>query len=356
VQAFVFIAGAIVLGVAGHLLRRPPSKGLRLALAAFVLGLGGAALGVRLMAENAGVDRATEYDQIVSAALAKAKTIEGPYVLFVGSSHSRNGINDVYLADQLRQRGFETTVVNMSMQGASYQERDMQLQRFIKAAGKAPDVVFLEVSQMYDENPTYAFQVAKFSDRAIAQMHPAAVGWALIGLAKDYRLGVVSRVKDAALLGLHAVLNIFNVGLLHTAEAPGVAAPLPSYAPEDKPKQILNPHDRSVNLTRSGNVTGEETVWAAGFRRVQEEKLKAEGVRKVAYYLPPVTDPDARAFVKEFCEEQLNRHVCIAPTDSKLLRELNGEFWFDHEHLLRNGASLYGDWLAAEIAKSGVLK
>jgi hypothetical protein len=355
-QAFMFIAGALVLGIAGHLIRRPPCAKKLSAVLAFTIGLSGAAFGVRALVDHKGMERATDYDGVVSAALDDVKQSSAPYVLFVGSSHSRNGIDDVYLTQELAKRGYKQRAVNMSMYGASYQERGIQIDRFITAAVRKPDVVFLEVSQMYDEAPAYAFQVAKFSDRAIAQMNPGSVRWAVQGLAEDYRHGIADRMKDVSLLGIHAVLNVLNVGLLHTAEGVGIAAPQGAFLGEDRPKEILNPQVRAANLTRSVAATADQTAWAAGFRERQEEKLRGAGVRRVGYYLPPVTDPEARAFVQRFCDEQAGKHACVAPTDPKLLADLNGDLWFDHEHLLRKGAHIYDSWLAAQLDASGALK
>ncbi|HBJ92872.1 MAG TPA: hypothetical protein DDZ43_08345 [Hyphomonadaceae bacterium] len=166
-------------------LRAPGRSGMFTGLAFFLSAFAVTSFAIRVGSEQAEITRPTEYDQFVTYAAEQVRAEPAtPFVVFVGASFSRNAIDDEALTAQLRAAGYPHRVVNLSLQGASLQERDAHLWQFMRMTGMAPDVVFLEVADLFDSNPAYVFNVAKFSDRAIEQFDPNSTYWSMKGLAQ----------------------------------------------------------------------------------------------------------------------------------------------------------------------------
>ena len=315
---------------------------------------------VRVVSEDHNVTRPTQYDQFVTYALEQvASEPDAPFVVFLGASFSRNAIDDEALTQQLRAVGYPHRVINLSLEGASLQERDAHLWQFMRLTGRAPDVVFLEVAEEYDVDPTYVFRVAKFSDRAIEQFDPDAVYWSMKGLSQGNCEGMAACVKAWGLLKVHALMNFTNLGLLATGEAEPEILPDPAFDPQDvpRPQFTLEEQEIATALAEPLDVQpGYGPAWARLFRMDQRNRLERAGVDRVAYYYPPVLSRADREYVARLCAGELADFACIAPSDRAMLGNLSGELWFDEKHLLSDGAEIYTTWLAGQMEMWGALQ
>ncbi|MAK60065.1 MAG: hypothetical protein CMK09_03710 [Ponticaulis sp.] len=353
-----FIAAALALFLA-HILRAPDRSRRVVAMAWFLSAFLVSTFTIRVISERVGITRPTEFDQFVShAALQASREPDAPLVLFVGASFTRNAIDDQELTRKLRDAGYPHRVINLSLQGASLQERDAHLWAFMRSTQRAPDVVFLEVADEFDRDPAYVFNVAKFSDRAIEQFDPDSVFWSLKGLAQGQCDGLKACLTSAVLLKAHALMNWSNLGLFATGKARKDISPVPAFDPQDHPRETFRLNDSEIqkNLSRPTDIAPYMgPAWARLFRIDQRRKLEAAGVRRVAYYYPPVIPAEDRQYVARLCAGELSDFPCIAPVDQKLLQALEGQVWLDEKHLLRNGADVYTAWLADQIERWGAL-
>ena len=316
--------------------------------------------GIRVVSEQAHITRPTDYDKFVNFAAEQVREEpDAPLVVFVGASYSRNALDDQALTRDLRAKGYPHRVINLSLEGASLQERDAYLWQFMRQVKRAPDAVFLEVSDEFDRDPTYAFENSKFSDRAIEQFDPSAVFWAAKGLMQGQCDGLSGCVKSWVLLKAHAFMNWTNLGMLATGQTSQDIAPNASFDPQDIPRTSFTLDNEAIRLDLgpSGEIVPENgPSWARLFRINQRARLQAAGVRRIAYYYPPVLRGADRQYVADLCAGELADYPCIAPTDQALLSNLNGQVWFDDQHLLRDGAVVYTGWLAGQIENWGALQ
>lgn len=353
-----FIAAVLALLLA-KLLRAPVRSSRFISVLWFASAFILTSFTVRVFSEHAGITRPTAFDPFVTHAAQQAvEEPEAPLVLFVGASFSRNAIDDVALTNELRAAGYPHRVINLSLEGASLQERDAALWDFMRTSRVAPDVVFLEVADEYDRDPAYVFSVAKFSDRAIEQFDPDAVYWSMKGLAQGQCEGKVGCAKSWALLQIHAMMNWTNLGLLATGTPLEDIAPAPAFDPQDKPRDSFTLETDEITLALREPVSVQPQTgptWARLFRLDQRRRLEMAGVRRVAYYYPPVLSRESRQYVAQLCAGELSDFPCIAPIDQRLLLGLAGNVWLDERHLLRDGAEVYTDWLAYQIDRWGAL-
>ena len=355
-QVWLFIAAGVAL-MLGLMLRAPQSLHPLKAGVFFLVGLGLGAGGIRAVTNVAGVDRVTDYDAFVAHAAKLTTEDDAPVALFVGASFSRNAIDDEQLTEELRALGYPHRAINLSLEGASLQERQANLIAYLERSKRTPDVVFFCVAQEFDASSAYVFNVAKFSDRAIDQFTPSTAKWAAVGIASGACEGLVGCVKDTGLGAVHLGLNLMNVGLLSGGENHRTFEAKPSFDPQDEPRQELTDDDINTGLSQLVEVrplTG--PAWAQAFRAQQRGVLAKKGVRQVAYYSPPVISADQRAYAQSLCEGELAEFTCIASTNPQLLDGLKGQSWFDDKHLLARGAKVYTRWLADEIHERSVLK
>ncbi len=354
-----FSAACLAL-ILARLLRAPGRSGLLTGLGSFALALLATLFVVRMITVPADITRPTDYDAFINHALDQAEAEPGtPIVLFVGASYSRNALDDEKLTTDLRARGYPHRAINLSLEGASLQERDAHLRAFVAALGRAPDVVFIEAAREFDEDPAYVFRVAKFSDRAIEQFSPDASYWAIKGLATGQCDGLAACGKALALLGVHSVMNVANVGLLATGESRSEIDARPSFDPQTDPRDtftLSNKEIRQALNAGEGFTPGEGPAWARLFRANQRDWMAEQGVRRIAYYYPPVLPAEERSYVAGLCAGELSEFPCIAPVDAALLSALRGQVWYDEKHLLQDGADTYTDWLADQIDRWGALK
>ena len=353
-----FLAALVAL-VLARTLRAPARSGIVFGVLIFGVAFVATTISVRAISVNASLTRPSDYDAFIVDAAAKVRAEpKAPLAVFVGASFSRNGLDDEKLTADLRALGYPHRVINLSLEGASLQERDEHLQAFMRLTRRAPDVVFLEVANEFDQDPTYVFRVAKFSDRAIEQMSPNAVYWALKGLSDGQCDGKAACLKSLALLKLHAAMNISNIGLLSTGEAASHIPAKASFDPQDMPRPTfkMNLDEIEGHLKADGAIMPSDgPSWAKHFREAQRDRLLIQGVRRIAYYYPPVLPEADRRYVASLCAGELSDFPCIAPVDKRLLSELEKQVWFDEKHLLREGADVYTDWLAGQIDRWGAL-
>ncbi len=359
--AIKLIFAGLVLVLVAFVLRRPPQGQtgttfghLARNATAFMAGLGLTAALVGYGANRAQIVRDGPYAQIAANALQTVKDDPAPYVLFVGASYSRNAIDDQALTRRLQARGYDQRIITFALEGASLQERDLRLRQFLRAAPRAPDTVFLEISERFDRAPAYGFEIAKFSERVIGQFGPRGTMWTVRGLLDGPADGLVGYAKNLVFLGLHVPLNWLNVGFFNEAIQLENAQRIASYDPQTSPRREVKRDDRALGLATNLPPSAHIYPWGEAFRTDQRAMLARAGVRRIAYYFPPVIDAHERAYVQAVCENA-PQYVCIAPVDPVMLAALDGPVWFDEEHLLAAGASVYNRWLAGKVMASGVL-
>jgi hypothetical protein len=351
----ILLAAGAILGA--HSLRAPARAGWFGAGAAFLGGLAVAAVLIRMGADAFGIGRTTPLDAYANHAAAMARTDDAPLIVFSGASFSRNAVDEERLTEALRARGYPHRAVSLSLEAASLLERDASLRQLIAAMPHPPDVVFIEIAQVTDDRPTFIFGNSKFSTRAIDQFTPRATAWTATGLAGGGCGGIVDCVKEAGFLSVHALLNALNIGLVGQGEITASVPPAAAYDAAFTPRAEIAPEARAEQLsTLAPPAPRNGPDWAMSFRTLQHDWLTSAGVRRVAYYFPPVISPETRAYAAGLCLGELRRHACISPDDPRLLAQLDGNVWLDSEHLLDPGAEIYIDWLADEIAGSGVLE
>lgn len=345
--ALKLIIGATVLVAIGYVLRTPPKALWRGGLSFVVMFMVTAAV-IGNLAGRAGIVRDDPYGHIAAEALARIEADPAPYILFVGASYSRNALDDLALGDQLQRQGYPVQVINFALEGASLQERDLRLQQLLRAAPHAPEMVFFEISKRFDHNPTYGFEVAKFSNRVIGQFTLPGTVWAVRGLiGQRHQLGLKPLIKNSALLALHTPINLANIGLFSGGSTIRQLPQNPAFDPQSTPRILVDATTRNHGLLApTPQSVSKAPKWATAFRARQRATLAASGVSRIGYYFPPVIDAQERAYVSARCREYT---ICIAPDDLELLAQLDQDLWFDSEHLLADGAQIYTSWLARQL-------
>ena len=352
----LFFAGLAL--IAAHLLRLPNRGGWLGSSAAFATGLVGTAMVIKLVAGAAGLGRTTEFDGFVNRAIEIAKQDDAPLILFTGASFSRNALDDERLTLALRERGYPHRVISLSIEAASLLERDAHLQEFIARSPRAPEIVFVEVAEPFDKRPAFFFNNSKFSARGIEQFTPHVAMKTLRGLAEGGCAGASDCLKSALLVGAHSGVNFLNVGLLSQGEKAADVPPAPAYSALTEPRENMFTDEVRIGLSTIPQVTPQEGLgWIKSARETQRARLLQEhGVRSVAYYFPPVTEPSVRAYASGLCLGELSGHTCIVGDDPALLANLPPELWADPGHLMDEGAAIYLNWLADELIASGILQ
>lgn len=316
-------------------------------------GLAGLALGVlviRLTAQGLDIDRRTDMDSIVAAALESAGQDKAALIVFAGASYSRNGLDDARLTRALRAAGREVRVVNLSLEGASLQEREAGLLSFLARAPRRPKAVFLEIAPEFDAEAAYVFRVAKFSDRAIAQFTPANTLSALADLRREGCAGAGACAKSAILTLAHGAMNGLGIGLLSSGRPFAGVTPVRAFDPQTEPRERPDDAARHEGLSAPGmQGPARAPAWAAGRRAALMARLEAAGIPIVGTYFPPAIDPASRGYIASLCQTEFAGRPCLAPDDPALLAALDGAHWFDAGHLLASGAEIYTDWLAGRL-------
>lgn len=348
----LFVLAGIGLLLA-HGLKLPLGGSRAGALGAFLVGLLGSVIAIKMLAASTGVGRTTDFDRFVNAAVDQAEQDPAPLIVFTGASYSRNGIDPERLTLALRERGYDYQVVSLSIEAASILERDAHLRQFIELSDRVPDHVFVEVAEDFDHRAAYMFGNSKFNNRAIEQFDLANTTWTSLGLLGGACEGAKECLTDIAFLGLHGALNFLNIGLIGAAEDPETAGSEPAYDPQYVPRTESDPSLAATSLKEDPR---HGPQWVRSFRAQQRDQLQSLGVKAVSYYQPPVLEPSARAYVTGLCQGELADHVCISPDAPALMMQLNGDHWFDPSHLLDSGTAIYNAWLLEEVIASGLLE
>lgn len=348
-----FFAIAALGLLLAHGLRLPFAGSRTVSAAAFLAGLAIAVIVIKSLAAANGIGRTTDFDRFVNAAVIETADDYSPIIVFTGASYSRNGIDPERLTIALRERGYPHRVVSLSIEAASLLEREQHLQQFIELSGKVPDLVFIEVAQDFDHRAAYMFGNSKFNMRAIEQFDLATTAWTGFGVLGGACNGLKGCVLDAAYLGLHSALNTLNVGLIGAGEKAINVSAIPAYDPQSEPREAA---EIALSLKTQPAEVFQGPQWIRSYRYQQQQRLLAQGTRAIAYYQPPILDPEARAYIDGLCEGELFAFDCFSPNAPDLMAQLNGEHWFDPSHLLDSGTAIYNAWLVEQIVASGILE
>jgi len=348
----LFAYAAVAL-LAAHFLRLPAKSSRFDGILAFATGLFVAVMATKIVIATTGLDRTTNFDRFTNAAVIEAQRTEDPILVFSGASYSRNGLDPDRMSNRLREKGYDYRVVNLSIEAASVIERDTHIQQFMALSGEIPDMVFIEVSQEFDNRAAFMFGNSKFNDRAIEQFDLRGSLWTLLGIRGGACYGTSGCLKDAGFLGAHTALNVLNVGAVGQGRTPEAVGELSSFDPLTEVRReydILN----ATKLNKAEATYGPQ--WVRSYRAQMDGKLKASGVRAVGYYQPPVLAPEQRAYAEGLCLGELSDATCLHSNSLALMGQLNDELWLDPSHLNAVGAVIYSDWLADQLIASGALE
>ena len=343
--------------VAAHLLRLPKRSSLIGGSAAFLTGLIITGDTHQTCQRRSWLWPHDRVDGFVNRAIEIAKQDDGPIILFTGASFSRNAIDDERLTLALRERGYRHRVINLSIEAASLFERDAHLKDFIARSPRAPEIVFVEVSEIFDKRPTFFFNNSKFSARGIEQFTLPVAWKTLRGLADGACHGAVDCLRKTVLVGSHTAVNFLNIGLLSQGDVTANVPPAPAFSALTEPREDMFTDEVRTGLATLPDVAPQQGMrWIASARDDQRTRLvQQDGVRSLAYYFPPVTDASARAYASGLCLGELAGFTCIIGDDPELLASLPPKYWADPGHLLEPGAEVYMNWLADRLIASGVL-
>lgn len=339
--------------IAAHFLRLPAKSSRFDGILAFATGLFVAVIATKIVIAATGLDRTTDFDRFTNAAVLEAERTEAPLLIFSGASYSRNGLDPDRLSERLSEKGFDYRAINLSIEAASVIERDNHIQQFMALSGEIPDMVFIEVSEEFDNRAAFMFGNSKFNDRAIEQFDLRGSLWTLLGIRGGACYGTSGCLKDAGFLGAHTALNVLNVGAVGQGRLPGTVEGLSSFDPITEVRRdydILN----ATKLNKAEAAYGPQ--WVRSYRAQMHAKLSSAGVRAVGYYQPPVLSPEQRAYAEGLCLGELSDAVCLHANSLALMGQINGEFWVDPSHLNAVGAAIYSDWLADQLIASGALE
>jgi len=352
---FLVIAlGLFALALVG-LMRAPARAGGPGGAILAALGFGAAFVAtlvfVRLSHDQMGLGRVSDYDAFVAHAVGATSANEvSPVILFVGSSISRNAVDDGAMNEDFLAAGSPFQAINLSLEGASYFERLSRIERYVRLTGQAPNMVFLEFNHAYDARPAYVFRVGKFSERAVEQFGPRASLFTAQGIAARACEGLKGCVLDAGLLPFHTAMNLTNLGLANVAAPFAAAAPKPSFERIDFRKEKVDTDERVKGLTTvDAGAASERFSWASAYRAYQRDRLYALGVRQIGYYSPTVISSAERAYAADICRTELAGFVCIVGDDPVLLNALNKDVWSDKEHLMNEGAAIFSHWFSVQV-------
>lgn len=351
--AVIAMAAGLVLA---HTLRGAKGGFRLMHGAAFLAALCVTALVVRFFAMEADIERRSDYDRFVAHGLQTAQESDAPLWVFVGASYSRNAISADMLTERLLARGMDVQVINLSLEGASLQERRTHLEDFLSRSPRKPARVFLEVAPEFDADPVYVFQIAKFSNRAIDQFDLSNTLAASGDIAARHCGGLVACAKAAALTGSHGLMNALNIGLLFSGEDFAGLDAREAFDPQVSPRKGLSdarleemsPPARGARLTERLDDRA-PYAWGQDYRTDLIIELEASGIA-TALYFPPAIDPAKRAYGRGVCAATPDK-ICIIADDPNLLAALDADVWFDPGHLLVPGAAIYMDWLADRLVE-----
>lgn len=351
---FLALAGGALVGA--HLLRVPAKSSRFGAISMFLLGLILSAGSIRLVLTASGIGRGTDFDAFVNHAVSISATTENPVILFSGASFSRNAIDEEELTARLKDRGYNYSVVSLSLEAASLMERDAHIRQYLKQVQTPPHIIFIETAYITDTRPTFIFGNSKFSDRAIEQFDPATTVWAATGLVNGGCNGRVDCAKESIFLSLHGLLNAVNIGLASQGVIERNIAPRPAYDAAFMARETIEAGEMAFTNTQ-GSPPAPTPVWASNQRRFQRDYLTDQGVATIGYYFPPVIDADLRAYAETLCNSELDGFTCLHSNDETLMAALaSPDVWLDREHLLAAGTDIYTSWLVDQLIASGVLE
>ena len=361
----VLVGVAILLFIALLPVRRDSSS--RRAFLGFVIGvfvvLGLASLVLRVgdyQVDNR--DEGVIKAQIVSMHRDQAQGVPKNLIVIEGSSQTALGVDGPTIEKDLRDAGYDSTVVTLAGLGGNHLERYKMAARWaaeVRRHGLAfsPNTrLLLEVAPGYDADPIRYILRNKQSLRAYYYADFPNVAYAVRSLQITGELGDQGKLDELASLSSDALISTFKVGLLPYMRRFDEVKAIPPFVHARAGVYHMKPYDPQYFATSPPMPL--DPKWTE-YETLRGEKMATAvgDVTEVDYFSVPVlpTRDQALEYAHAFCLWR-KPMPCVDSTDPAIYGAVDaGRFHFNRDHLSKFGAELYSHYLAQQLIAQGMV-
>lgn len=292
----------------------------------------------------------------VTPVLASVADDPGRVVIVIeGASWSSRGIDGARLEMRLREQGIDADVVQVTLPAANHFERDYLLRTLSQSLesdqlDRLSDTKLMllrEISQDYLENPIAQVERNLYTDRVYAYAAPG----------RAWRMSRAARAANqleptlALQIGQHAAFNWLRIGEVSRLETPYADATRAGYWPLDTTEDDM--HTRGISdilefLDTTPVPSFDPPAAIDVLERVGDDGYGLPIDATVFYEMPNLSVRRSE-YARWFASQSSSPTLAIE--DTELYRRLDDvDLWYDTGHLRREGAEIFTDWLALQLA------
>jgi hypothetical protein len=366
-QVFRTLVGSLLLLIVVLLPTRQASSSRR-GFLGFLLGMVATVCGVALLLHSLDFVTADEGEAIVKSQIEKLQKqqlghVPKNLIIIEGSSQTELGIDGDAVEQQLRDAGYDATVVELAGAGGNHLERYTLLSRLseeMKRAGlvTSPNTrLLLEVAPEYDENPVTFFVANKDTLRGY---HYSTLGNLWFAHRSLQIIGGKPNYVALAAILRGSLISTFDIGLVPQMQRFDDLEPVPAFRPAARQASNFHfhPFEADVYVRKPAQPLNPKWIHFSQYRAGRISALFGGGVTGVGYFSVPTVDYDKQMrYGHSFCSWR-GAGVCVDATDPKLYGELDSaDDYFNNVHLSAKGAVIYSKYFAEQlIAQGAVIK
>jgi len=281
-----------------------------------------------------------------------------------GSSQTALGLDIAAVEADLGSRGYDTTIVDLSLVGGNLLERytlderfkdEMQRHRLSYGSNTR---LLLELHPKYDADPLRFFDV---NVKAARTYYYANLG--NLYFTVNYYLESNRRfdAKTINILGdmlSHCFVWSFKIGFMPEMKYFDALSDLPPYTPETGQYEtfVFNRYDAHMYTRLDPRIAVQPSFLGLEVHTNRLKDLFSNSIGEVGYFLVPSLDRIKMQYGHTYCVTHKNS-ACIDSSNPTLLNQLdNAQYWLNRDHLNSEGSPVFSAYFADELVAQAVVK
>jgi len=301
--------------------------------------------------------------QIETMQADQAKGIPKNLVIIEGSSQTALGVDGASIERELRQAGYDTTVVTLAGLGGNHLERYKLLTRWAKEVKRhhlalSPNTrLLLEVAPGYDNNPMRFIDRNKDTLRAYYYATLPNVVYTMQSMHVINKLYDDTAIEEFTDVTADALMSSLKIGLLPYMRRFDGVDPISAFAPARTGVYKMKPYDPE-HFVKTPPLPL-DPIWTdfSTFRAHKMAVAVGDSITEVDYFSVPVMPRQDKAleYAHSFCAWR-KPAPCIDSTDPAIYGAVDApQYHYNRDHLSKSGAAVYSHYFAQQLIAQGVV-
>ena len=281
-----------------------------------------------------------------------------------GSSQTALGLDTARVEADLRSRGYDVTIVDLSLVGGNLLERYTLDERFkdeMRRHGLAYGSntrLLLELHPKYDADPLRFFNVNEKAARTYYYANLSNLYFTINYYQESNRIFDAKTISSLGDMLSHCFLWSFKIGFVPEMKRFDSLVGESPYAPKEGQYETFtfSTYDADRYTRLDSNIVSDTSFASLAIRVARLKGLFSSSIKETDYFLVPSLDHVKMQYGHAYCATHKSE-ACIDSSNPKLLSQLdNAQYWLNRDHLNNEGSPVFSAYFADELVAQAVVR